>query len=393
MRNSWVDQIGLFQKLSIHTIHTPSILNEQDQQLEADIMIKYMAFVWTMMIPYAWLSTSLPTDVIDIFSHNEWVTSVMQMYGIIPKEFKMNWEWYDAILWVIWIAWSIFWVQAISRWPRAARIMNKLRKMWLEKEEVTRRISQYSHNFRKRFFWDTPQPNWTQVQDIMTQAELRSGIPRRQVLENADLSDHDRLQKAEELLWPLNQDQKNTILSVHHNISKWVYQNNSRDIIHMSRVLHEAWFSSRQRRILMENGITGLKNWYLQVRERIAISSLKLSWYKGFWNKFFVSLPDKNWISEMHIIAIWELKQGLRQFKNFIMNHEYKKDKKFSQLQKIEWITCFEDAHRIMKTLRNMGANIVDEPYRPSINNRVESSLAVGYSQKGEWKKYYIILE
>lgn len=154
--NNRVNQVWLFEELWIQTIDTPSILNESEMQLKADILIKLIAFIMTMLVPYAWVISSIPSDIYDIFSTQDWVIRTMQMYWLIPDDFKMSWEWYDSILWWVWLAWSLIWWQALSRWPRMARLRANLRTMWVTENEMTQRLSHHMQVFSQRFASNNP---------------------------------------------------------------------------------------------------------------------------------------------------------------------------------------------------------------------------------------------
>ncbi|UFX83167.1 hypothetical protein [Candidatus Absconditicoccus praedator] len=78
--------LEFMEEYGINGVETPSVLDEEDQELEADVMIRYMAFVTAMLTPYAGAGASLPTDIEDIFGDEEGVTEAMRMYGLIPEE-------------------------------------------------------------------------------------------------------------------------------------------------------------------------------------------------------------------------------------------------------------------------------------------------------------------
>jgi hypothetical protein len=88
--------------------------------------------------------------------------------------------------------------------------------------------------------------------------------PRQNIQEistNAEMSIEDRLKKASELLGGkiLSPQQQKIICDIHNNISNGVYQNWYTELRKMSEALKKAWFQEDERRMLMENGILGIR--------------------------------------------------------------------------------------------------------------------------------------
>lgn len=54
----------------------------------------------------------------------------------------------------------------------------------------------------------------------------------------------------------LDSYQISIVEDVHLIISKWLYQNDNTDLLHISRVMRQAWISKEQTRVLIESGIT-----------------------------------------------------------------------------------------------------------------------------------------
>lgn len=91
---------------------------------------------------------------------------------------------------------------------------------------------------------------WVTTENIK-RAQENSWIPYEVVMQNAKLWDTARLNKAQELVWELSQEQKDMILHIHNNISKWVYQNEFWDLRKMLEELDKVWFLREQSRILI----------------------------------------------------------------------------------------------------------------------------------------------
>lgn len=171
----------------------------------------------------------------------------------------MDSEWYDTILWMVWIVWTIFGAQAVTRWPRFARVMNRLQRAWLNQDDISSAIYRQTDQIKTRIFGSREEPDARQVEEVMRRAESRSWVSREQVVENSRWMEENPNLPNEILrsswLEELTTQQMRIVEYVHNNISRWVYQNNQEDIMRMTRELKEAGISQQQRRALMENGI------------------------------------------------------------------------------------------------------------------------------------------
>lgn len=94
--------------------------------------------------------------------------------------------------------------------------------------------------------------------DKITRAGARSGISHETVMHNAGLPDAERLALAEQLVGKeLNQTQKDTILRLHNDVSKGVYQNGHAELRTMVEELDKVGISRDETRELMGNGVLG----------------------------------------------------------------------------------------------------------------------------------------
>ncbi len=126
------------------------MLSEKDRKIEWDLMLKYIAFVSTMMIPYAWAATSVPSDFTDLFWSDEWVFSTMWSYGLLNENelnYKMDKHFYDSLFWFAWLIGTAFGVQWIMKMPKIAKIVLKLEKLWIKKSLIFKSISDYKKRF------------------------------------------------------------------------------------------------------------------------------------------------------------------------------------------------------------------------------------------------------
>lgn len=141
-----------------------NMLSEKDKQMEWDIMIKYLAFVWTMLIPYAWAATSVPSDYKDLFTSEEWVLDTMKSYNILSWDelnYKMEKHWFDTVFWFIGLVWTAFWAQAVSKWWKFTKVITKLESLWIKWEYITRRISEQQLVIKNQLFkWQEITKQW-----------------------------------------------------------------------------------------------------------------------------------------------------------------------------------------------------------------------------------------
>lgn len=101
-------------------------------------------------------------------------------------------------------------------------------------------------------------PNKGSLSDKIAKAEVRSGISHETVMYNAGLPDDDRLALAAQLVGKeLTQPQKDTILRLHKDESKGVYQNGHAELRTMVKELDKVGISREKTRELIENGVLG----------------------------------------------------------------------------------------------------------------------------------------
>lgn len=176
-----------------------SLLSEADKKLEWDIMIKYMAFIITMLVPYLWAINSIPSDIRDLFSSQEWVLSHMQSLWLIPNNYKMEKTIFDNVFWLIWIIWSIAWAQWIIKSQKFAKPLLKLERMWMKIEHITSKIDEYI----KKFTQINPQriPEWkTKFIDISWLSWEKLAKINRKITNNFPLVEIGRLVSWEKLI-------------------------------------------------------------------------------------------------------------------------------------------------------------------------------------------------
>ncbi len=140
------------------------MLSEKDRQIEGIIMAKYLAFVWTMLLPYLWAISSIPSDLNDVFSDYEWTIKTMKAYGILSweeLEYIMDKSYIDNIAWLVWIIATIFWAQWAIKWLRSSKIFIKLEKLGFSLDEISNLVLKYSEWIKTKVLkWKELTKSW-----------------------------------------------------------------------------------------------------------------------------------------------------------------------------------------------------------------------------------------
>jgi hypothetical protein len=125
-----------FDKNWIKTLsEVPSLLEWNDKKIEENATIAYFSYIFISMVPYVWAAASVPSDMIDLFSDEEWVIKILRGMWIIDENFRMEKSMLDNILGWLWLALTIFWLQSISKWWKIIKNWSKLDKIWAWKIE------------------------------------------------------------------------------------------------------------------------------------------------------------------------------------------------------------------------------------------------------------------
>ncbi len=225
--------------------------------------------------------------------------------GIVTSYTGMNVDWVkiqaldralNAIFWVLWI--SV--ISGVAIGGIAARAMKAQKLKWLLssfeilKKELPQKLAEFTKSGGvmpeaaqkmlealfpaikpQHFVSPAPRTNGSEVRKVaqnnwpdaskVQAAERRSGISSSEVMANAKLWDEERLKLAEKLLWgaveKMSPDDRKilykTILDLHHNTSRGVYQNTTWELRIMAEELRKLGINKAQLRSLMENGVLG----------------------------------------------------------------------------------------------------------------------------------------
>jgi len=122
---------------NIKKIEGISLLNNKDIEIQEEAMISFFILIWVQMIPYAWAPVSIWVDIRDIYSNEDATIELWKSIWMIDKNFKMEKEWYDNVLWWVWLWLTAVWLQWIAKWEKMADSINYLRKIWFWRIEET----------------------------------------------------------------------------------------------------------------------------------------------------------------------------------------------------------------------------------------------------------------
>lgn len=147
----WID-IPVLEKNKIPKVVWVDMLSEKDRDIEWNIMLKYIAFVSTMLLPVAWAITSVPSDIVDMLGSDEWVLNSMKITWLLTDEennYKMNKNWFDPVFWAAWLVWTAFWAQWLFKWWKFAIALTKLERLWFKSDVILSKIAKYQDKFKR----------------------------------------------------------------------------------------------------------------------------------------------------------------------------------------------------------------------------------------------------
>lgn len=171
----------LFEDMNIQSMESISLLNEADRQIENNAMIAYFLLIGIQMIPYAGAPIWLYVDGIDAFSDEDGTLALWQQLWLIHDEFRMEKNWYDNVLWGVWIALTAVWLQGITRARRISDSFPTLQRVWFDRIEdvlihmweklwiTTEAMQSLRDYFRNLFGWNVDEAN-----DIIKTDETRN---------------------------------------------------------------------------------------------------------------------------------------------------------------------------------------------------------------------------
>ena len=246
---------ALLNDMWIESIDNVSLLNDKDKKIQQDAMISYFILIGVQMIPYLGAPISLWVDWVDTFSSHDGTLKLWKSLWIIDGNFQMEKEWYDNVLWWVWLALTAVGLQWISRWKKLSDSFVSLEKIWFWRiEEVLQvfwnklwitgeKLQSISDYLKSLFKWDIDEASkWWKVENIIFSSD-----------------EIERLNKAEEfdILWmSLTEKQKKAIIEA-HNIWKRLEDETYSlwDLKEKVRILQEADFKSSEIRILFDKNI------------------------------------------------------------------------------------------------------------------------------------------
>jgi len=122
---------------NIQKIEGISLLSPEDIKIQEDAMISFFILIWVQIIPYLWAPISVWVDIRDIYSNEDATIELWKKLWMIDSNFKMWKEWYDNVLWWVWLWLTVIWLQWIAKWKKMTYSINSLRKIWFWRIEET----------------------------------------------------------------------------------------------------------------------------------------------------------------------------------------------------------------------------------------------------------------
>ncbi len=282
-----------------------SFLNEADKQIEADVTIKYLACCIASCTPYLWATLSLPSDTLDAFSSSDWILTLMKSMNMVPQEYQMSKSWWDNLMWIFWLVWSLGWIQGLAKSPKILKITQKLQNLGISSDQIWKKVQEFVTIFQQKLFptsktmkqsenvdplsigktqklkiqsSPSSQPEELseafkielekiggasayKVEQIlkMQKAFERTQISPQQLIENSKwLKNNTNLPNeilSSSWLPELTPIQYDMVKYIHEKVSAWLWKNESKNLRDMKEITNTVGITKDQVRVLTENGI------------------------------------------------------------------------------------------------------------------------------------------
>lgn len=299
-----------------------TFLNEADKEIENKAMMWYMWACVFQMLPYAWATMSIPVDAMDAFSSEEWTITYLKWLWLVDPKFRMEKLWVDNAFWAVWLVATVVWLQWLVKSWKLAKAMDKIggiwkmdiwemlktlwTKMWMTSEDIKKAESivawgDWSEDIARK---------WADWLDAIKadEAEKKSWISKEQLSKNSkrwnknpELRYEDANQfLKEKWLKELTSEQLNIVKHVHENISKGIFKNDWATIRKMRSELRKAWIDWDQIRVLMENWVTWIFEFFSKANKH------RLEIWKEYYLRNSKSLPIELWEWRSMKIWFWE---------------------------------------------------------------------------------------
>lgn len=176
-----------------------SLLNDKDIEIQEEAMISFFILIWIQMIPYAWAPISVWVDIRDVYSNEDATIELGKTLWMIDSDFKMEKEWYDNVLWWVWLWLTVIWLQWIAKWGKISDSILSLRKigfprikdslikfsdkLWLSKDKLD-----YVLDWLSKIFW-------TNVDEVKKQDSyiFTNKIEAKTIIETTQLTERELL--------------------------------------------------------------------------------------------------------------------------------------------------------------------------------------------------------
>jgi hypothetical protein len=233
---------------------TQKAINKIKEELEETVKLLLSPEEWDEVLKSIWDLLLNPTETIKtiISSVSEELNDISRDINLIKEKSTKTWYYIEMSEYIPAIAIPAF-IETIWPW--------KFLKILEIKPEIVSKIE-------NKYNWKL----WLEDNTV----EL-----------NSKLNDNDRLNKAEELLGKkLNKEQKELIIKAHEKWEWWIWNYSNNELKEKSKILKEAGLSNEERRILMENWITG-KEIELKVISIEDLNTNNITEIRGIINSFW----------------------------------------------------------------------------------------------------------
>jgi len=313
LTNKWIDW-DLFKQKHITLPKWTSILNEQDEKIEAEAIKWYMIAVasqiaievWpavaASVLPWvgtafwalAWAVAWWTIDLADAFSDEEVLLKLVQKAWLVNPNYRMNKTWIDNILAGIWI---LPWATEAIKWAKVAKYLSKL-----PSEEVSSWIEKIQEIMISQATWKKVVKNWNEVINMKGQekvytkwSKVNEAIKNEQLKwlkpDLLELSTNEQVKFINKRLQELTLKIKKIPKAERHLIKKEIIllQNIHSNLTNWKDIF--VWLNKEQIKFFNEN--------YLW---KIDIDEVKIKWDKAVNNPEYRKLDKKGEVSNFNEI-------------------------------------------------------------------------------------------
>lgn len=328
IRNEW----NLLNDLGVKTQFV-DVLSQEDRALENDITIKSLAVCIASCVPYAGGAVSVGTDLVDVFSSQDGVLTLLKQIDLAPTEYQISKEWTQNLASAFSLAFTPLGFQWALRAPKILKVVHKLEQSWMKYDDIMKSLESMVKVIQEKLFWkiknipnSEPKMNtnistsgaskeapdskispefspeflselekigwvskyWVDMILKMEKAFRKSWVPMEEIFRNSKWVEEGNSSLPWKILWrELSQKEIDLLIYIHEDVSKWLYNNSTSDLFKM---MWEAKvnFQPHEVRKLIENGILGK----FRIPPRVDVAGMPAD-LKG---KVSIKIKDAKWV-------------------------------------------------------------------------------------------------